>query len=215
MLAQLSPLAAPASDLLGPLGRHQVVGAVRRLLLAAATDTDILLQVDDAHLIDDADVEVLVQLATAGAPVCLLIASRPVGSTTALSRGVMRLERAGVLQSVDLLPLDDDESRRLVTRALRTPQSDAMVDDIVRAAEGNPFANIELARCASTHNKHLPGSAAQAITERLCDVPEEALAVLRWLALGGGELDMRTIEALTTLALVPSFAALDLSLIHI
>ena len=73
VLAQLSPLAAPASDLLGPLGRHQVVGAVRRLLLAAATDTDILLQVDDAHLIDDADVEVLVQLATAGAPVCLLL----------------------------------------------------------------------------------------------------------------------------------------------
>lgn len=212
VLAQLSPLAAPASDLLGPLGRHQVVGAVRRLLLAAATDTDILLQVDDAHLIDDADVEVLVQLATAGAPVCLLITSRPVGNTTALSRGVMRLQRAGVLQSVDLLPLDDDESRRLVTLALRTPQSEAVVEDIVRAAEGNPFANIELARCASTQNKHLPGSAAQAITERLCDVPEDALAVLRWLALGGGELDMRAIEALTTLAQVPTFAALDRAL---
>ena len=212
VLAQLSPLASPASELQGPLGRHQVVGAVRRLLLAAAPDTDILLQVDDAHLIDDADVEVLVQLATAGAPVCLLLASRPIANATALSRGVMRLQRAGVLQTVDLPPLDDDESRRLVTRALRAPQSEAVVERIVRAAEGNPFADIELARCASVDNERLPSSAAEAITARLCDVPEDALVVLRWLALGGGELDMRTVEALTTLAQAPTYSALDRAL---
>lgn len=210
VLALLSPLAWPATEPLGPLGRHQVVGAIRRLLLAAAPGTDILLLVDDAHLIEDADVDVLVQLAMAGAPVCMVLATRPVAQGTALGRGVSRLQRAGVLQPIDLEPLDDDESRRLVTRALHAPQTDEVVSGIVRAAQGNPFAALELARCAAAGNdRRLPGSAAEAITERLCDVPDDALALLRWLALSGDELDARTVEALATLAQIPTFAALD------
>jgi tetratricopeptide (TPR) repeat protein len=85
-----------------------------------------------------------------------------------------------------------------------------VVSRIVQAAEGNPFAAIELARCtAAGHDGRLPGSTAEAITERLCDVPDDALTLLRWLALGGDELDVRTVEALATLAQVPTFAALD------
>ncbi|WP_372659899.1 AAA family ATPase [Hydrogenophaga sp.] len=216
VLALLSPLAAPANAPQGPLGRHQVVGAIRRLLLAAAPEADILLQVDDAHLIDDADVEVLVQLAMAGGPLCLLVATRPVPPSAALARGVARLQRAGVLQPLDLAPMDEDESRRLVVRALpapfAAPSSDAVVARIVQAADGNPFAAIELARCAGDDSKRLPGSAAEAITERLCDVPANALALLRWLALSGGEWSVRTVEALAQLAQVPAFAALDCAL---
>lgn len=212
VLALLSPLAAPASEAQGPLGRHQVVGAVRRLLLAAAPDTDILLQVDDAHLIDDADVEVLVQLAMAGGPLCLLIATRPVAATTALGRGVARLQRAGVLCPLDLEPMDAEESRRLVGLALPAPLPDAEVDRIVQAADGNPFAAIELARCWGGDGKRLSGNAAEAIAGRLCDVPPDALALLRWLALSGGEWSVRTVEALATLALVPTHAALDRAL---
>lgn len=209
VLALLSPLASPANDALGPLGRHQVVGAIRRLLLAAAPNTDILLQVDDAHLIDDADVDVLVQLAMAGAPLCLLIATRPMATTAALARGVSRLQRAGVLRPLDLEPMDNDESRRLVTRALPAPLPDDVVERIVQSADGNPFAAIELARCAGADHQRMPGNAAEAITERLCDVPADALALLRWLALSGGEWSVRTVEALATLALVPTYAALD------
>lgn len=212
VLALLSPLASPANDSLGPLGRHQVVGAIRRLLLAAAPKTDILLQVDDAHLIDDADVDVLVQLAMAGAPLCLLIATRPMAPTAALARGVSRLQRAGVLRPLDLEPMDKDESRRLVTRALPAPLPNDVVERIVQAADGNPFAAIELARCAGDENKRMPGSTADAITERLCDVPADAMALLRWLALSGGEWNVRTVEAVATLALVPTYAALDRAL---
>lgn len=212
VLALLSPLATPADASLGPLGRHQVVGAIRRLLLAAAPDTDILLQVDDAHLIDDADVEVLVQLAMTGGPLCLLLATRPVAVTTALGRGVARLQRAGVFRSLDLPPMDGEESRRLVTLALAAPLPDAVVEHVVQAADGNPFAAIELARCTARDGKRLSGNAAEAITERLCDVPSDALALLRWLALSGGEWSVSTVEALATLAQVPTDAALDRAL---
>jgi DNA-binding SARP family transcriptional activator len=213
VLAMLSPLALPANELQGPLGRHQVVGAIRRLLLAAAPAKDLLLQVDDAHLVEDADVDVLVQLVMAGPPVCLLIATRPVQPVTALARGLSRLQRAGVLQLVDLAPLDDEESRRLVALALPAPQPDAVVERIVEAAEGNPFAAVELARCTGADgNRRLPGSAAEAITERLCDVPADVLALLRWLALGGDEWDARTVEAFASLATVAPSAALDRAL---
>ena len=93
----LSALAAPGNALPGPLGRHQVVGAVRRLLLAAA-QRRLLLQIDDAHLADDADVDVLVQLAIAARA-----GLRPAGHAapaagSALARGLARLQRAGALQ---------------------------------------------------------------------------------------------------------------------
>ncbi|MDP1647626.1 MAG: AAA family ATPase [Rubrivivax sp.] len=213
ILALVSPLAAPADQLLGPMGRHQVVGAIRRLLLAALTGANLLLQVDDAHLVEDADVDVLVQLAMAGAPVCLLLATRPTAPGTALARGTSRLQRADALQIVDLEPLTDDESRRLVAHAVAAPQSDDVVSRIVRAAEGNPFAAIELSRCAAVGaDRRLPGSAAEAITERLCNVPDDALALLKWLALSGDEFDVGTLEALAAQAQVPTLAALDSAL---
>lgn len=68
VLAMLTPLAGPAAPLLGPLGRHQVIGAFRRLLLAASEGGDVVLQVDDAHLLDDAEVDVVLHLASAGPP---------------------------------------------------------------------------------------------------------------------------------------------------
>ncbi|HZH07878.1 MAG TPA: AAA family ATPase, partial [Lautropia sp.] len=210
VLAQVSPLAAPADRLLGPLGRHQVVGAIRRLLLSEGTDFEILLQVDDAHLIEDADADVLVQLVMAGAPVCLLLATRPMPQATALARGIARLQRGGVLQLVDLPPMPDDESRRLVARSMNALPSEEMVSRIIKAAEGNPFATIELARCAAAgETSRLPGSAAEAITERLCDVADDALTLLKWIALSGDEFDVSMIEALAVPAQVQMLAALD------
>ncbi len=215
VLALLTPIAAPAGDPSGPLGRHQVVGAVRRLLLAQAAGGNLLLQVDDAHLIGDADVDVLVQLAVSGAPLCLLLATRPVAATTALGRGLSRLQRAGVAWPLDVEPLDPDESRRLINLALPAAQPDAVVARLVAAADGNPFAAVELARCGADGGEHkrLPDNVAEAITERLCDVPESALDLLRWMALGADMLDVRTVETLAALARVSTDAALDRALV--
>jgi hypothetical protein len=213
VLAMLSPQAAPANALSGPLGRHQLVGAVRRLLMASSPGTDILLQIDDAHRADDADVDVLAQLATAGAPLCVLLATRPPAADTALARGLARLQRSGAVQLVELEPLDGDECRHLVARAAAAALSEDLVTRIVRAADGNPFAAIELSRCAAAGAQtRLPGNASEAITARLCDVPDAAIALLKWLALSGDEFDVGTIEALCGEAQVPTLEALDAAL---
>jgi len=217
VLALLSPHAAPADTLPGPLGRHQVVGAIRRLLLAAAPGQDVLLQVDDVHLADDADVDVLTQLAASGAGpgagLCVLLGARPTAAGTALARALGRLQRSGVLQVLDLEPLPDDECLRLVARAAPAGVSADVVARIVRAADGNPFAAIELARCAGAHaGGRLPGGVAEAITARLCDVPDSALSLLKWMALSSDDLDVATVEALAAEAQVPSLESLDAAL---
>ena len=213
VLALLSPQAAPAEPLPGPLGRHQVVGAVHRLLRASAPGHEVLLHVDDVHLADDADVDVLTQLAASGAGLCLLLVTRaPVAGTT-LARALARLQRSGIVQALEVAPLPDDEARRLVARAASAVLSDDVLSRIVRTAEGNAFAAIELARCATADSDaRLPANAAEAITERLCDVPDSALALLKWLALGSDAFDVATVEALALEAQVPSLAALDAAL---
>jgi hypothetical protein len=213
VLARLSPLAAPAAALPGPLGRHQVIGALRRLLLAASGGGDVMVLVDDAHLIGDADVDVLMNLTSAGPPVCVVLATRAPTLGSALARGVSRLVGSGVMQAVDLEPLDDDEARRLVAQAAPCPLSDQTVSQIVRIAEGNPFAAIELARCAEpTGERRLPRNVAEAIIARLCDVPDAALASLKWMALAGDAFEATTAAALTPDAEAHAFAALDIAL---
>ena len=213
VLAQLSPLAAPAAALAGPLGRHQVIGALRRLLLAASGGGEVMVLVDDAHLIGDADVDVLMHLTSAGPPVCVVLATRAPTLASALARGVSRLLGSGVMQAVDLEPLADDEARRLVAQVAPCPLSEQAVAHIVRVAQGNPFAAIELARCAEpSGQRRLPRNVAEAIIARLCDVPDAALASLKWMALAGDAFDATTAAALTPGAEAHAFAALDLAL---
>ena len=217
VLAQLSPLAAPAADLAGPLGRHQVIGALRRLLLAASGGGEVLVLVDDAHLLDDADVDVLLHLIATGPPVCVVLAARPPAPGSALGRGVSRLLGSGAMQALELEPLADDDAGRLVVQAAVGPLSDVVVAHIVRVAGGNPFAAIELARCAeSAGGQRLPHSVAEAILLRLCDVPDAALAALKWMALAGDAFDAATAAALAPDAgphtEAHTFAALDAAL---
>jgi len=215
VLALLTPLAAPARPLPASPGRHQVVGAIRRLLVASAGGAEVLLQVDDGHLADDADVDVLMQLAVTGAPVCVLLGVRPPAAGTALARGIARLQAAGTLKVLELEPLDDDECRRLVLRAAPAPLEAGAVARVVGAAQGNPFAAIELARCAATaRDERLPASTAQAVLVRLCDVADEALALLKWLALCGDALEIATIEALAGAAQASAMLALDAALME-
>lgn len=213
VLALLSPQAAPADSLPGPLGRHQVVGAIHRLLMATAPGKNVLLQIDDAHLADDADIDVITQLAATCAGICVLLSTRPPATGSMLARALARLQRSGALQLIDLDPLSDEECARLIVRATPDGIPDDVVARLVRAAEGHPFAAIELARCAGMNaNGRLPSDVAAALTARLCDVPEGALSLLKWLALCSDEFDVATAETLAIEAQAPGLESLDAAL---
>jgi DNA-binding SARP family transcriptional activator len=215
VLALLTPLAAPTRPLPGPLGRHQVVGAIRRLLLAASDGGELLLQVDDAHLVDHADTDALLQLAVTGGALGLLLCVRPVAAESELGRGLARLQSAGALQLIDVAPLDDDECRRLVQRAAPAPLDDALLARVVAAAQGHPFAAIELARgAAAAPDGRLPATTVEAVMARLCHVPDPVLALLKWLALCGDAFDVAMVETLAVAAHTSAMAALDAALME-
>jgi DNA-binding SARP family transcriptional activator len=213
VLALLTPLAGPASTLQGPVSRHQVIGAFRRLLLAMSHDGNILVQVDDAHLIDDADADVLMHLATAGAPVCVVLALRAPLPASELGRGLLRLTLGNVVQTLDLEPLDDAEMRRLINQSAPKDLPEETIARIARDAQGSPFAAIELTRAAGSGiDQRLHRTAADAITARLCDVPAATLDALKWMALAGDAFDAQTAAAVLPDVETRAYAVLDAAL---
>jgi tetratricopeptide (TPR) repeat protein len=213
VLALLTQLAGPASTLPGPLSRHQLIGAFRRLLLAMSENGNILVQVDDAHLMDDADADVLIHLASAGAPVCVLLAMRTPKPESELARGLSRLARGNVVRQLELEPLAGAEIRRLVHQSTVKTVSEATIARIVNYAQGSPFAAIELARGAgSGSDQHLHQTAASPITARLCDVPEATLDALKWITLAGDVFDAQNAAAVLPDGESRAYTVLDAAL---
>jgi DNA-binding SARP family transcriptional activator/tetratricopeptide (TPR) repeat protein len=210
-LAALSQLAGPASSLTTPLSRHQVIGAFRRLLLVMSHDGNILVQVDDAHLIDDADADVLMHLASAGAPVCVVLVMRAPVLASELDRGLLRLAASNVVRTLDLEPLVDEEMRRLIQQSAPKNLTEEVVAQIVSDAQGSPFAAIELARGAGI-DQRLHRTAADAITARLCDVPTATFDALKWMALAGDAFDAQTAAAVLPDIETRAYAVLDAAL---
>lgn len=213
VLALLTQLAGPATTLPGPVSRHQVIGAFRRLLLAISHDGNILVQVDDAHLIDDADADVLIHLASAGAPVCVLLAMRAPIPGSELARGLLRMDGSSVVRTLELEPLPDDEMRRLIYQSTPKDLTEQTVARIVTDAHGIPFAAIELTRGAGIGNdQRMHRTAADAITARLCDVPEATLDALKWMALAGDAFDAQTAAAVLPDLEAHAYGMLDAAL---
>ncbi|HSW17255.1 MAG TPA: AAA family ATPase, partial [Ramlibacter sp.] len=196
VLAAMSAAEGAASPLALPLGRHQVVGALRRLLIATAAGKPVLVIVDDAHCADDASADALMQLAASGPPVFVLLACRP-QLPDLLQRHVSRMQRAGQLEAIELGPLTEVEAALLAGRAGDAPLPAETAADIARRSEGLPFAVIELARASiasADAGARLDVSAA--LVERLCDVDAGSMEALRRLALSAEDFDVTAAMAL-------------------
>ena len=215
VLAELTMLAAPAPPLTGPLGRQQVIGAMRRLLVAAADAGVIVVVVDDAHLADDATTDVLLQLAgvSRAGRIVVVLSYRPERAGQVLARGVGRLDRAGAVVIIDVNPLDRDAAVALVSAAVPTPLETSLVDRIVDLAAGNPFFLLELARHAAAGRPlDTAPTIWEAIATRFIDLDEQSRAMLQRLAVAGVEHDPAGVLAITGLTEPEAFRLLDAAL---
>ncbi len=213
VLAELTPLAAPADPLGRPLTRHEVIGAFRKLLLAASGDSPIALIVDDAHLADEATLDLLLNLGSpAGPRVLVVLAYRPEQAREALARAVGRLGRLGESVEIDLEPLDRDEAAALVEAGALVTRAPDVVERIVDLAQGNPFLTLEVARSPVAGIPSLAPTAREAIVSRLVDLGEDETAMLGRLALAGDALDPASVIALTGTSEQEALPLLDDSL---
>ena len=215
VLAGLTPLAGPAHPPGQGLNRHMVIGAVHRVLMAAAPAAGVLLVVDDAHLADDATVEACVQLARTRSrrPLLVALAYRPDVARAPLAQGVAGLERAGRCVVIDVGPMGREDVEALVTVGAPARPGAQVMARIVETAHGNPFFALELARAAGAGDTlAVPRSVWEAVTARFLDLDETSAAMLRRLAVAGGELDPGGVLALTGLPEADAFALLDAGL---
>lgn len=213
VLAELTSLAAPAAPLERPLTRHEVIGAFRRLLLAAGDGAPVALIVDDTHLADEATVDLLLHIGSIGGPPLLAVLGyRPEPIREVLARGVARLARGGRAVEIDLGPLDREDAAALVAAGAATPRTADVVDRIVDLAQGNPFLTLEVARSAVAGVPALLDSARKAIASRFLDLDGDTAAMLERLALAGDALDPATVVALTGSSEAAAFAQLDVAL---
>ncbi|MEA2330074.1 MAG: hypothetical protein QOH58_212 [Thermoleophilaceae bacterium] len=211
--AVLAELTSPDARQEQPLTRHQVIGALRRLLMAAGDGDPVALIVDDAHLADEATIDVLQHLGSAsGSPLLAVLAYRPEPAPDALTRGVARLALGGRAAEIDLEPLDREDAAALVAAGAPMPRGEEVVERIVDLAEGNPFLTLELARSAVAGVPALVATARDAIAARFLDLDEATVATLRRLALAGDDLDPNDVVALTGASEAEAFALLDVAL---
>lgn len=199
VLSAMTPAGGTSPALALPMGRHQVVGALRRLLLATAQGRRVLLIVDDAHAADDSSTEVLVHLAASGAPVFVLLACR-LPLPPVLGSHTQRMLRAGTLEEIELEPLSPDESALLAARSAPSPLQPDTAADIARLGEGLPFAVVELARAPrawdAADGSPLPRSLSATIVDRMCDMETGTVEALHRLALAAENFDVAMAVAL-------------------
>ena len=213
VLGELTPLAARGEPLETPVTRHEVIGAFRSLLLSAGNGAPVLLVVDDAHLADEATIDLLLHLGSlAGTPLRTVLAYRSEPAPEALRRGVARLARAGKAVEVDLEPLEREDATALVAAGTRTPRTAEVIDRIVELAQGNPFLTLELARSAVAGVPALAPTARDAIAAKFLDLDRETALMLGRLALAGDALDPATVVALADESEADAFALLDVAL---
>lgn len=213
VLALLSPLAGPAETLQGSLGRHQVViGAIRRLLVAAGNGDSIMLQVDDAHLADDAEIEVLMQLCCAGPPICGSVDAPAAGR---LATGPFNGSFGGRRSASDTR--SDPAYGRRIRQAghpvcqIKAGTAHARAHRAGGGRESVRSNRADALRRTSRHHR-LPQTIRAAVIARLCDLPEAAMATLKWMALAGDVFSAVDALALTPDAESHAFGVLDLAL---
>ena len=202
---------APAEPV--PLTRHSVTGALGRLLRAAGGSARVLLVIDDAHLADEATIDVLAHLGAGSSAVQLMVlAYRPAPAPPALVVVAERQARSGRATLLDLRPLERQEVAELVAASTAVPRGGGTLERIFELGQGNPFLTLELARSVVAGVPALVPTSRAAVTARFVDLDQDTLATLRRLALAGGDLDPAGIVALTGLPEKEAYAQLDTAL---
>ena len=178
-LAELTPLVARRELPAKSLTRHQVVGAVRRLLVAVAGEDGVALVVDDVDAADEATLDVLGQLVAREVPsTTLVLAHRTERWPQALDRTVASFARTGRVLTLELGALPDDEAAALVSAAAPVVPNDADVEAAVRVAGGNPFFLVELAQRLDRETPLTHTGVSEVVLARFVDLSEPHTAMM-------------------------------------
>lgn len=194
VLARLTPALRSPDSVAVSFSRHQMFGAIQRLL--ECVGERVVIVVDDAHRADDSSLGVLAQLTERAeeGPV-VVFCFRPEAAGAGMQHAIARAARHCAPTALDLGPLDSDGLRALAV-SLGAAADDDAITALAVASEGNPFFAVELCR-AGHFGRESRTSVADAIARRFLDFEDDVVAWLRRLALIAGPLDLATVAAMT------------------
>jgi class 3 adenylate cyclase/tetratricopeptide (TPR) repeat protein len=165
------------------------VALLNRLLPGAA-----LLLIEDAHWLDSASADLLLDLMAMkeGPPRAFLVTRRPVEEGLWL---------AGLATCrLDLAPLDDEDAGRLVKASLSSSDVGVVkstADRLVARAGGNPLFLIELLRAATTQGLHdLPDTVEAVISTMIDTLAPDDRYLVRRAAVVGHRFPLRVLAAI-------------------
>ncbi|HZX67597.1 MAG TPA: AAA family ATPase, partial [Candidatus Elarobacter sp.] len=196
-LRALEQLTAPQNTIAPELlEKNALFAGVETFLRSVASKRATVLTIEDIHWADRSSLELLTYLAPrlAGARVLVVATYRSdeVDSRLELFGSLSRLTREPTVSRIALEPLDAEQTRELVSAALRgrTTLASEVRNDVVRRSEGNPFFAEELLKDVleaprPAGDPRLPISIRGMIAGRLALLPDDQRRIVTHAAILG------------------------------
>jgi len=197
----------------GQLDRAALFDAVLGAFTALSTSEPLLVIIEDAHWADDSTRDLIGFLITrlTAQRLALVVSYRSddLHRRHPLRRPIAEWSRNPRVRRLNLLPLDADESRALLTALSAEPLPESEVRRILDRAGGNAFFTEELVAAASMGDGDaVPPDLADLLLVRLDPLSDDARQVARVIAVAGRRVPH---ALLTTVAGLPD-RELDLAL---
>ncbi|MFC0628632.1 ATP-binding protein [Kribbella deserti] len=184
-------IGAPSAPQDGQIARAALFDAVLGALTAISAAEPLLLVIEDAHWADDSTRDLIGFLFTRlnTQRIALLVSYRSddLHRRHPLRRVIGEWSRIPHVRRLNLLPLDADESRTLLSALLTEPLAEREVQRILDRAGGNAFFTEELVAAASSMGDPcvVPPELADLLLVRLDAVSEDARQVARVITVAG------------------------------
>ena len=176
--------------------REELFSMLMDALAAASSEEGAVLLLDDLQWLDRDSVELLHFAARTyrSRPLLLVLTARvgEISDNVPATRAMRSLGKERRLETLELEPLSSGEVAELLTS--HGIQADA--ETIHSASAGNPLYAIELGRAGKKEGP--PQSLIELVRERVDQLPDRAVDVLRWGAVLGHSMSIERLEAVSS-----------------
>jgi hypothetical protein len=202
-------------DLASPPDAFGLLQSVRRAVLARAGEKHLVLAVEDAHRLDDASATLIFQLVSTGQATAVVTTR----SAAAMPDGMRALWKKGLVERIDLQPLNREHTVILASHLLSGQLDGDLAEALWRMSSGNPLYLKELVRSGRAAGRVVAERGlwrvrgqltvgprlSELVQERLARLSRSELATLEVIAFA----DPVPLSVLTRLASSSSISALQ------
>jgi len=185
--------------------KRQAFDALFELFGRIVQKRPLILAIDDLHFSDLESIRTLTQNLTGeSAPALLLVVTlRPLTELDPeLRETIGELAKRAQAKDLQLGPLSEADSRRMIKEVLGNTLSDSVCNVVVRESEGHPMLLMALAQHAQRHPSLLSGGLdlEAVLRKRLSGLGRNARSVLDAVALAGVSLARNALASVTGLS---------------